>query len=209
MSEPVRAASVAERVARAWDRFWFAPTGPLVPALMRIGVGVWAVVVLSSYTADFSRWFDPRDGMLPVETVRWIAVELDRTARFSYLDYLADPTSLSLVHFAGMIVAALTAIGWKSRATSALAGVVLLSYYHRSAATAEAVLPLIGCCALYLSLGPCGRVLSLDARLARRAATGGLPRTATADSRSTVSVRLIQLHAVLFLMQWPAAMFAR
>jgi hypothetical protein len=84
-----------------------------------------------------------------------------------------------------------------TRVTSILSFLAILQYVHRAPMVAAQAEPVLSMLLFYLSIGPCGARLSVDALLnnmkppARRWSTGP-------HWTATVSLRLIQVHLAMF-----------
>ena len=213
--------SLCQVFGQSWNRFWFTPGDPLALGPLRIGAGLMAFYLVVTYSPDLETFFG-RDGLVRVESLTTLEKQvrdfnfrpalpptiretLPRRYRFSYLDYLQDPTSLWIAHVAGLAILALFTAGCLTRLTSVLSLVVFLSYVHRGPLLTAQVEPVLAFVMFYLCLGPAGRSLSIDAWFAaRRGAAptpgpwpgtdaGPLPSSVAA----TVSIRLIQVHLTL------------
>lgn len=188
--------TLGDRFGRGWNRFWFAPADPINLAVLRIGAGLVALWLHLAYSFDLVRLFGA-DGWLPVETIRTLEAE---SWRFSYLDYLRQPTDLLVAHVGGAVVLAMFTLGLLTRVSTVLAAVVLLSYVHRAPLLTSQVEPVLSMLVIYLALGPAGACLSIDRWQAERRARA---RGAAADALdrpgwgANLSLRLIQVHLAL------------
>lgn len=183
---------LADGVGRAWNRFWFTPSQPQTLALLRVLTGLVVLYTLATYTPDLDRFFGP-DGWLPVGAVRQLQTG---SWRFSYLDYLQNPTALRLAHFAAMGVAAAMVLGLFARLTVALTFVVVLSYLQRAPMLTSEFEPILAMVLAYLAIGPCGACYSVDAWRTRRRAQGAVAIIGPRWS-ATVATRLLQVHLTL------------
>jgi hypothetical protein len=179
------------RFAAAWNAFWFAPSDPLPLAVMRVGVGLLATYVVGSYGFELLRYFGP-NGMLPAETI----AEVSGTTRFSILDFAKDATSLYIVYGVSMAVLTAFTLGLWTRATSILSLAAYLTFFHRAPILTGVAEPVVAMMLLYLCLGPCGAVLSVDAVL-RRKSQAGDTAARLPSYRATIPLRLIQVHMAL------------
>ncbi len=175
-----------------WNQFWFTPTGSQRLAWMRLLAGLIGLYMLITYGLDLHRLLGP-EGMLPSETIHTLYGET-----WSYWEFIST-SQLNVVHWIGVLVVGLFALGAGIRWTSIGASIVLLSYFQRApvlTGPAEAVLSML---LVYLCIGRSGETLSIHALLKKQA------HTWTSDSPHTVSntvaIRLIQIHlAVICLM---------
>ncbi len=185
-----------------WNRFWFTPRDPWTVCVLRVVAGVAAVLYLVAFSFGLADWFGPQ-GWLPVATVQTV-METNpgegAAYQYSYLNLIDSPGLLWTVHVAGIVVAALFAVGLFTRVTAVLTLVVVLSYIHRAPVLAAQFEPVLAMMIFYLCFAPCGRYLSLDAWRKQRAST--VAENADAPSwTANVSLRLIQIHlASLYLL---------
>lgn len=178
--------------AQGWNRFWFRPRDPFAVCLLRIVVGVVALVFHASHTADLLRWFGPH-GLLPIETAA--KLNADAQFRWSLLSLSEHPAWLWSVHLVGFVVLLLFTVGLWTRATSVLTLIFVLSYVHRGTILAGELEPVLTMLLLYLCLAPVGSQLSLDWLRACRA--GGAAKAEPSIS-ANIGTRLIQLHLAGF-----------
>lgn len=191
---------LTQAIGTGWNRFWFTPRDPRATGLLRILVGALALYYVLSFTADLERWFGP-NGLLPSDTVARLtgdaqgdgATALDR---WSYLDYVRQPSELWALHWAGVVVLSLFTLGALSRITAVLSVVVVLSYVHRAPMITGQFEPVLTLLLIYLCLAPTGACLSLDAwwRGRTKGANGSKPSQAAPSIMANVAIRLIQVH---------------
>ncbi len=186
-----------ETLGTAWNRFWFTPREASTLAVLRFVVGLLATYTLLTYTPDLVDWFKA-DGLITVDTVTEYR-DFNRFS-FSYLDYLPTPGELLGVHFIGIAVTLLFAVGLWTRVTSILSLVIMLSYMHRAPMLVGQYEPILMLLMVYLCLAPTGSVFSVDHWLANRrkkAPSMEVAVGATANRGSvmaTIATRLIQVH---------------
>jgi hypothetical protein len=120
-------------------------------------------------------------------------------ASWSVFNHITSPVLLWALHIAALLVFALLTLGLFSRVTSVLACFFTLMYCHRLEGALFGLDQVNAMLALYLMVGPCGAVYSLD-RLIQRGRVGTrLPEPAPSVS-ANVAIRLIQLHmCVIYL----------
>ena len=192
--------NLARRTGDAWNRFWFQPSDPLPLAILRIVVGTIALYLVGSFGFDLLRYFGP-NGILSTSNVRALLDVTDNEYRWSYLNYAGDTTTLWVMHGAGLAILAAFTVGLFTRITSVLSVIVFLAYVHRAWVLTDQAEPIVSMLLLYLSLGPSGEALSIDAWRKRRRA----PHTPSASATygATVVLRLIQVHtALIYLMMF-------
>jgi hypothetical protein len=179
---------LVKRFGDGWNRFWFFPSLPHTSAAMRIAVGILTLGWLVGLSFDLQTLLGP-SGWLPVAKVaQW------RGGRgFSLLDMIQDPTLLWIVHGLTMAVVVMFTVGLFTRVTAILSAILVLSYLWRAPMLNGAVEDLLPLLLVYLCIGPCGAVWSLDAW--RR---GRSPLSSTSvvrySSLTTISMRLVQVH---------------
>ncbi len=180
-------------VGTGWNRFWFAPRETWTLAVLRFLVGLMATYTLLTYTPDLVDWFKA-DGLLTVDTVEQYR-DFDRVS-FSYLDYLPTRGELLGVHFVGIAVTFLFAVGFRTRITSVLSLVIMLSYTHRAPMLVSEYEPILMLLMAYLCLAPCGSVFSVDHWLASRRKQDSPVEAALPEVSvmATIATRLIQVH---------------
>ena len=189
-----------QRAGRSWNRFWFAPTDPLLICFLRLGVGLLGLAYLLSFNTDLVRLF-AGGGLMSIDTVE--AIRGSSAGQgwiyFSFLDLAATPGALWACHVVGVLILVLFTIGAFTRLTSVLSLLVVLSYIHRQPVLTGPFEPVLSMLLLYLCLGPCGAYLSLDRWRAGRREGAGKKRSDVASCwTATLSLRLIQLHCVAF-----------
>ncbi len=174
-----------------WQRFWFTPSDVTTVCVLRILTALAAFGYVLSFTPDMMTWFGA-GGLLPTPTVG----ELTNDFHPSYLSLLDAPVALWSAHALGLVVVAAFLLGLLTRVMSVLTLVVVLSYIHRAPMLAGQFESVLSMLLLYLCLAPCGRLWSIDGWLVNRRSRGQVwlaPSTA-----ATVSIRLIQVHLVLW-----------
>jgi hypothetical protein len=194
-------ATLTERFAAGWNRFWYSPAEARPLALMRIVTGLVALYILASLTPDLATFFS-RDGILPPQAVEsWAGRFVDDSGhglpplnRFSFLNYLRSPTELWIGHAAALLVLAAYTVGLRTRIASVLALYVVLSYIHRAPMLTAQVEPVLAMLMFYVCLGPSGRHWSVDACLAQRGAKVAEPQPTWG---ANVALRLMQVHVAL------------
>lgn len=193
--------SLLRRTGEGWNRFWFQPSDPLPLALVRIAAGTISFYIVASFGFDLLRYLGP-NGILSTANVRALLAVTDNEYRFSYLNFAADATTLWALHAAGLVVLAAFTVGLFTRITSVLSVLVLLAYVHRTWVLTDQAEPILSMLLLYLSIGPAGDALSVDAwRKRRKAPTVRSGRVASYGAN--VAIRLLQVHtALIYLMMF-------
>ncbi len=185
---------LSQQTATGWNRFWFEPSDVYDLCVLRILIGVLAVLWQVSYAFDLTRWFGP-EGWLASHTMQRVLTGETGSVGLpdgSYLFWVSDPRWLWMLHLLGALVLVALTVGCYTRLASVASLVVLVSYVHRAPVLAGPMEPVLTMVVAYLCLAPVGRHLSVDCW--RRGVDGGpLPPSAWA----TVARRLIQVHLVL------------
>jgi hypothetical protein len=189
-------AELTSGVGRGWNRFWFEPADPLPCAVLRVAVGLVALLHLLTLGIDLEAWYG-RQGLLPPEAVATLVGNgATPNYHFSYLNYLSRPAELWIAHGLAIAVAAAFTLGLLTRLSGLLTAAAVLAYVHRAPMIAGHVEPVLVFLLLYLCIGPSGSFLSLDSLWRRRR---GLETTDEAPSLwANLSLRMIQVHVAMF-----------
>jgi hypothetical protein len=172
-----------------WDRFWFTPAEPHTLALIRILGGAMLLYTHLVWSLDLIAFLGP-ESWIPREA----SLELHHQSyAWSHLWFIDSPALLWTQHLVVLIVFAMLTLGLCSRVTAVLGCLITISYCHRLEGALFGLDQVNAMIALYLMIGPCGAVYSLDRLLANRRAGGKLPAAAPSVS-GNIAVRLLQLH---------------
>ncbi|MFN3149300.1 hypothetical protein [Bremerella sp.] len=186
-----------ETISSGWNQFWFKRDSPKTVSILRIVVGVVALIYALTFTSELAIWFAD-GGVLPVDRTYRLTGASDPSVRVFYWSvfYLAhSSTQLYALHAVGLVSILLFAVGFKTRITSVIATVFVLSYAERAPMLMGVLEPLLCPVMIYLCLAPCGAYLSVDAWLrGRKGDTQEVPASFTAH----LATRLIQVHVVAF-----------
>ncbi|HUE72127.1 MAG TPA: hypothetical protein VMP01_14685 [Pirellulaceae bacterium] len=174
---------------RAWENFWFTPADPRPLAVVRVVVGLTALLYLASFSGDLVRWFGPH-GLLPPEATAAITGG-SPSFRFSVLRLADSPGELWTIHGMCVGAAALLTLGLATRAAAVGTLIAVLSYVHRGIVIGGLLEPVLAMFLLYLCLAPCGAFCSLDRLLGMSVWLRGSERPNVA---ATISLRLMQIH---------------
>lgn len=176
-------------VVTGWNRFWFTPSAPHTLALMRILAGAMLLYTHLVWAKDLIAFLGPKS-WIP----RAASIELHQgTFAWSHLWLIDSPGLLWAQHVVVLIVMAMFMVGLFTRVTSVLACLLTISYCHRLEGALFGLDQVNAMLAMYLMIGPCGAVYSVDRWIAKRKAGGQLPRPPATTSCS-VATRLIQIH---------------
>ncbi len=117
--------------------------------------------------------------------------------------HVTDPGAMMAVQLAIVVVSFLFLIGFCTRVTAVLTWLAALSYMHRASASLFGADTMMAILLLYLMIGPCGAVLSVDRLLSRWWASRGqgradgvtaaLPPVEPSVS-ANLAIRLLQIH---------------
>lgn len=176
-------------LVRGWDAFWFTPAQPHTLALVRILAGAMLFYTHLVWSLDLLAFLGP-NSWIDNQTAREL-----QSGRYtwSWLWYIESPAVLWTLHMAGLVVFFLLTVGLWSRVMSVLACAITLAYCHRLHGAQFGLDQVNGMLAMYLMVGSCGAVYSVDRWLAVRCSRGMLlpPKP---HVRTNVAIRLIQLH---------------
>ncbi len=149
---------------RAWNRFWFAPISAKPLGVYRILFGLMVLAHLALISVELDFWYTDI-GIQQGDEAAVTAGPLRPTP----LAYYQDPTSvrIALAMTAGVAVA--FTLGWRTRITSILLYIGMLSFYNRNLLTNCGPDQVMMITSFFMMLAPCGAAFSLDARRAARA----------------------------------------
>jgi hypothetical protein len=189
------AKSWCSEVVAGWNRFWFTPSDPHTLALLRILAGAMLLYTHLVWAKDLIAFLGP-NSWIP----RAASIELHQgTYAWSHLWFFDAPGLLWAQHIVVLIVMAMLMVGLFSRVTSVLACLFTISYCHRLEGALFGLDQVNAMFAMYLMIGPCGAVYSVDRWIAKRKAGGELPRP-RATTSCNLAIRLIQVHmCVIYL----------
>lgn len=210
---------VPSAIIRGWDRFFFTPADPIVLGFIRIVVGsilFYVHLSCSTVVMDFigpEAWVDeqvyselhdlskhpkfklrseppPSQGEIDEHAMN---VRLIKHYGFSIWFLINDPFWIRVTYFAGLVCVGLFTLGFMTRITSILSWVFHISYMHRAMMIWFGMDAMISFMLLYLCVGPCGSVLSVDRLLAKWRKGDRLPPVQPMWS-ANLALRLIQIH---------------
>lgn len=175
-------------VVEAWDRFWFTPAQPHTLALLRILSGG-----MLFYT--FAVWSLDLESFLGADS--WINNDTAKTLQsggyaWSYLWHVDSPGLLWTLHLIALAIIGMFTLGLFTRYTAVLSWLITVAYSHRLNGALFGLDQVNAMLVMYLMIGPCGAVYSLDRLLRRRRGLEGAEPQATISGN--VSIRLLQLH---------------
>lgn len=185
-----------------WNRFWFLPRSPATLSCLRILAGLMLVYTHLVWTLELETFLG-NHGILE----RSLSREIQGESPFvwSHYEWSDSPLWLWGTHVSGIVVMLLFTAGCWTRVTGIASALFAISCAHR-AGGALFGLDQINCMlAMYLAIGPCGAMYSVDAIRKARKGEGSASRTSTPcgaipSTMATVSTRLIQLHlCVIYL----------
>ena len=179
-----------------WNRFWFKPAQPHTLAMLRVLGGGMLLYTQIIWTIN-QGMFLGRDSWISSSTAILLNTSADGSNyTWSYLYYVDSPWLLGVLNFAGIAVFAMLVVGYQTRIASILSAIITIAYCHRLTGALYGLDQINAAIAIYLAVGNCGGVYSVDHWLARRR---GL--TAVAPTTDTnIAMRLLQLHmCVIYL----------
>lgn len=172
-----------------WDRFWFRPADALVLGLLRFLAGCVIFYTHLAWSFELETFFGERS-IIPADHRGLLADGWN--FYWSHFDWLPG-FLLWPAHVLALLIMAMFALGWKTRITSILTALLVISYANRATGAQFGLDQINAFLAIYLALGPSGDYFSLDRWLSRR-------RGATAPAptvMANLSLRLIQVHMCL------------
>ena len=176
---------------RAWNRFVFGPISARPLGLFRIAFGLLMMIYLAVMAVEFDHWYTGI-GLLQGTEAR----EAAGPFRISPLQFVTDPITPRLVYATAFAAALGVTLGWRTRWSSILLYLTMLSLYHRNISSngGPDAVPTILC--FYVMLCPSGAAYSLDSRReAKRRGTLAEPLIVP------WGVRLIQMQLCLIYFQ--------
>jgi hypothetical protein len=183
----------------AWNDFWFRACDPTLVSLLRMGVGLLALLHLASYSNDLVRWFGA-DGLLPAETVNAL-LGGGGTFHPTYLSFAHLPAALWILHACGLVAALSLTLGFFSRTSAAITALATLAITNRAPVISGQVEPALIFMLLYLCIAPAGARISLDAILRPILPAQPFAIFVHKDEPSVLanfSLRLMQVHFAAF-----------
>lgn len=176
-----------KEVFQQWENFWYAPKLPHTLAIIRICTGAMLFYTHLIWAYDLRAFLGP-NSWIPADAASEIAGE---RWLWSYLWGIESMPLLWGLHIAALIVFAMLTVGLYSRVTAGLSCLIAIAYCHRLESMLFGLDQINVLLAMYLTIGPCGAVWSLDRYLAKRknANVMVLPTIS-----ANVATRLIQLH---------------
>ncbi|MEU8523270.1 HTTM domain-containing protein [Streptomyces sp. NPDC048577] len=188
---------------RAWTLLTARPLSLYAVSVLRIGYGLLYLVYLLREFPYRDEIWGPGSPWTPA-----LARQLfDQTGWVSMLTLSDGRVYFECCYAAALVVCALFALGWRTRALSVLFAVVVTSFHARSIFMTDGGDNLVLLMALYLVLTASGRRWSLDARrLRRRSATrtrgrwrsGAVPRLREARRTLVTTVHNCGLLVIAF-----------
>jgi len=165
--------------ARAWERFFFAPTSVATMVVVRIAFGLVALAWTASLAPDLASFFTRR-GIVPVQPSNrfWIGV----------LSPSAPDWAVYLTWALLLVAAVCLTVGYRTRLSSVLVFVGIVSFERRNPLIFNAGDVLVRNLAFYVMLAPAGIALSVDAWRRTRAGFW------TFAKRAPWALRLIQIQ---------------
>lgn len=188
-----------EEFGRSWNDFWFRPSDPTRVSLLRIGVGLVALLHIAAYSGDLVRWFGA-DGLLPMETVDAL---LGGGAKFhpTYFSFAVSPTTLWILHACGLFAALSLTLGLFSRTAAAATAIATLALANRAPIISGQVEPVLSFMLLYLCVAPAGARFALDTLLRplfRETPLAFFAQPNHPSVAANLSLRLMQVHFAAF-----------
>jgi hypothetical protein len=151
---------LADRIGVAWDFLTARPVSLYAASVLRIGYGLlYLIFLLREFPHRHEIW-GPGSPWTPA-----LANQLfEQTGWHSVLTLSDSRAYFELCYVLALITSALFMLGWRTRVTSVLFAVVVISFHGRAIFMTDGGDNLILLMAIYLVFTACGRRWSLDAR---------------------------------------------
>lgn len=169
----------------AWHEFWFSRRDPAALCLMRVLVGGMVAYTLFVWGLDFDAFFG-ENGWHSRQLTR--ALQQGGTAP-SFWWYVPESFRWQ-VHCCCLVIALMFMAGFRTRVTSVLSMIALISYSYRAHMANYGLDQINAILTFYLCLAPCGARFSVDAWLRSRRGDCDVRPTMPAN----LATRLIQIH---------------
>jgi hypothetical protein len=144
-----------ERIASAWERFWFTEVPTSTFALFRIAFGVltfmWALSLAPSLFAFYSR-----SGILPLRP------DYNSNFDWSIFDLFPSDLAVGIVYFLLYTGALMLIVGFRTRLAALVVFVCIVSFGRRNPWVLNSGDLLVFCLAFYAMFMPAGEALSVD-----------------------------------------------
>jgi hypothetical protein len=205
-------ASLLLGAVRGWDRFWFSPEDPTTLCFIRLAAGLLIFYVHLTYSWSLLSYVGPeawlsasvadhirKDAPIMAQGLGW-DVEIVPYSKgnfyWSVFYHLTDPAWIVAFHVFFLAAMLAMAVGLWTRTTAVLSWIGAMCYVQRASITVFGLDAMMMILLLYLMIGPCGAVLSIDRWLAvRRARRDGRPPEPVRPSYSGhLAIRLLQVH---------------
>jgi hypothetical protein len=178
----------ARSLAQGWNAFWFSQADPTLLGVIRILTGLMLLYAHAVWGLALDDFFGPAS---------WLSADLVRAVQSEQYAYsfwwLVPSRWIGTAHGISLLILALFTIGLWTRVTSILALVVAISYVNRVPGSLFGLDQISTMLTLYLAIGPCGQVLSVDRWLTLRR-KGPQSWPAAPGVVANLSLRLIQVH---------------
>lgn len=194
--------TLADELGGGWNRFWFTPSDPLPASVLRIPVGLLALLYVASFTPDLSEWMGPGGWLPPGSVARLTGADPlpgnagELVFRPSPFNYCTADWQAWTVHAICLAVVAAFVAGFWTRLTGWLAAIAVLSYIHRNPLLTDQFEAVLAPMLLYLAIAPSGAYFSLDRCVLGRDCSA----RAEEDWSATLGLRLIQVHLAGFFL---------
>jgi hypothetical protein len=200
---------------RGWDRFWFQPAPPTIPALMRILCGALTLYVHLSYTVALlsyvgpNGWTDKKVTQWMRKDITWFAPPATWDGQPEQLDkgyvawsvwyHVEDPRWIWVLHGIFLLAMLSYTLGFCTRISGVITWIATLSYCNRIPNLMFGMDAMMVIVQTYLLIAPTGMVYSIDAWLRRRRIGWWRddsidpvhpPKTVAAN----LALRLLQIH---------------
>jgi hypothetical protein len=200
---------------RGWDRFWFQPAPPTIPALMRILCGILTLYVHLSYSVALLSYVGP-DGWTDKRVTEWMRKEVPWQAppwtwdgqpepldkgyiAWSVWYHVEDPRWIWVLHVVFLLAMLSYTLGFCTRVSGVITWIGTLSFCNRIPNLMFGMDAMMVIVQTYLLIAPAGLVYSVDAWLRRRRIGWWRDDSIDPDRppntvAANLAVRLLQIH---------------
>ncbi|MCB9777626.1 MAG: HTTM domain-containing protein [Alphaproteobacteria bacterium] len=171
--------------------FWtwlFRPIPALNLGWMRLSLGILLIIVQLSYAPGLERLIGPEGYMGGVDLARYYTAD-----RFSIYDYASNGTEMWIIWSVAMAVIVAFTAGFLTPVSGALTVVAMLSLHHSNPYVQNGGDRVLRLYAMYMTLSPCGRALSVDAWIRSKR----IGKDMVSPLASAWPLRVIQTQTVL------------
>ncbi len=200
--------SYCNRVAEAWNKFWFTPRDPYALCVIRCLVGWMAFYTTFVWGLELDAFFSPRS-FNSAAMIQDHFANVEGPYALSFWNWVPQEWMYQ-VHYLSLGIAFCFMIGLFTRVTSVMTLIILISYAYRARFANYGLDQINIILTLYLCIGNSGEYLSVDRLIKRyRIAKGKIhagfglwkiSRGPTATVATNIATRMMQFHYCVIYM---------